>query len=302
MRFLTPRAYRDLPLAHRTWLIPGLLPLGTWTLIVGAPKSGKSFLSFQLAASLALGRPFLGYQPLRPYRVAYVDIDSPASEIWERIDVLTHALDVEDISNLGIVHPDDVERPVDITKPAGAAWLAHVREWEPDVIVLDVLREYHSLDEDESHEVKRVTDAIATAFPPPHTLVINHHTRKLGEDVRRIDPIKYTRGSGGLTGRVDAVWMIHRADPESPHGIWHRATRYEKASKTRLIQDADGLWASPDVAHVTDQTKKALTVCETYATLTHAAIAKLQPHGWSPRTFYRMVRGQPCCHRQGGMP
>lgn len=54
------------------WLIPGFLPKEYAVALVGAPGSGKSFLSINLAICLASGTPFLG-RKTESCRVIYVN-------------------------------------------------------------------------------------------------------------------------------------------------------------------------------------------------------------------------------------
>ena len=50
----------DQPVPERDWLVPGLVPSGTVTLLGGDGGTGKSLVTLQLAAAIALGTPWLG--------------------------------------------------------------------------------------------------------------------------------------------------------------------------------------------------------------------------------------------------
>jgi hypothetical protein len=289
MRWLGPRAFRDLPTAQRTWLVPGLLPEGVRVLLVAPPKTGKSFLALQLAYEFAAGRPCLGFTPARPLRVIYLDIDAPATEMRDRLEqwMPEHPPGPA----LAFPHPDDVTRPLDVTTPAGRAWVAEARELAPDLVVLDVLRELHSVNEDQAHEIKRVTDALDGALPRPIATLLVHHTRKIGDEAAMVDPVKYARGSGGLTGWADAVWLVHR-------GVWHLRSRFQPDAKVRLTRGDGGFWTLAENSWPA-LVERALALCAAYPTLTHEAML---PHvkaeaGWSRATWHRYLKGQRCVHR-----
>ncbi len=65
----TPRQSRFFPAADldgkpvpaRKWLVEGLIPSGTVTMLSGDGGTGKSLLSLQLACAVALGRNWIGF-------------------------------------------------------------------------------------------------------------------------------------------------------------------------------------------------------------------------------------------------
>ncbi len=68
------------------WLIEGRLARGDCAILVGAPASGKSWITMDLAISGALGRPILGHWPLeRALKVMYIDEENPRDEVNRRL-------------------------------------------------------------------------------------------------------------------------------------------------------------------------------------------------------------------------
>ena len=59
---LTAKELMELDFPPPEWLIEGLLPEGL-TVLSGAPKIGKSWLSLQLALAVTTGRPIFGWAP-----------------------------------------------------------------------------------------------------------------------------------------------------------------------------------------------------------------------------------------------
>jgi hypothetical protein len=79
-------------------LVDCVLPQSGASLIVGAPKSGKTILSIQMALSIASGQPFLGrYSVLCPGPVLVIEHDDPAAtasvkEILTRSEIRVRGL------------------------------------------------------------------------------------------------------------------------------------------------------------------------------------------------------------------
>jgi hypothetical protein len=73
----------DLPAPK--WIIPDLLPEGL-TLLVGKPKSGKSWLSLQIAASLSLGHDVISHFPCNPTSVFYISLEESDFLVKDRFE------------------------------------------------------------------------------------------------------------------------------------------------------------------------------------------------------------------------
>ena len=72
----------------RNWLVPGLIPSGTVTLLTGDGGTGKSLLALQLATACALGKPWLG-KTVAGDRALFVSAEDDEDELHRRLaDVL----------------------------------------------------------------------------------------------------------------------------------------------------------------------------------------------------------------------
>ncbi|MCC5992587.1 MAG: AAA family ATPase [Rhodobacteraceae bacterium] len=72
------------PIPARQWLVDGLIPSGTVTLLGGDGGTGKSLLALQLAASTALARAWLGL-PTASGRAMYISAEDDRDELHRRI-------------------------------------------------------------------------------------------------------------------------------------------------------------------------------------------------------------------------
>jgi hypothetical protein len=72
------------------WLINGLIEQGRLVAIYSRAKAGKSLVTLDMAASIALGKPCLGTPPAPPRHVLYCDYEMTQDEIAERIRAYGH--------------------------------------------------------------------------------------------------------------------------------------------------------------------------------------------------------------------
>lgn len=75
----------DQPPTDTDWMIEGLLEKGRLVAIYSAPKAGKSLVTLDIAASIALGKPCLGTPADRPRHVLYLDFEMTRDEVADRV-------------------------------------------------------------------------------------------------------------------------------------------------------------------------------------------------------------------------
>lgn len=80
---------RDVP--ERNWLVPGLIPSGTVTLLTGDGGTGKSLLALQLAIACALGKSWIG-RNVASGTALFLSAEDDEDELHRR---LADALDAE---------------------------------------------------------------------------------------------------------------------------------------------------------------------------------------------------------------
>jgi len=233
-RILTTTEYLETPRPNLTWLIDRQLPHPGMLLLEGPPKSGKSFLAFHLARNISQGKPFLGWAT-KQSKVLYLQFDT-SELIWrERLQKIQSS-GVDLSGSLYTVHPDDMLLPINILNPQHYEWLRKVvTDCDPELVILDVFREIHSADENDSTHMKVVGDMLISIFRG-RSLILVHHSKKIPDDVFEPDPAQVARGSSYLTGKVDALWLLYKnklfiqsrtSEPltvslkqSSPSGLW----------------------------------------------------------------------------------
>ena len=194
----------DFP-AHR-WIIEGLIPAGSLTLLVGRPKAGKSLLAIDLLASVATGTDFLGL-PVEAGKAVYLPAEDSPALVRERLEARLGAAEAPDL----IVCPCDgsLDQWLRLDDPASFTALARtIARYAPAVLALDPLRELHYQPENDA-------DAMAAMLRPLRQLahqtncaiVIVHHRNKHGAD-----PALAARGSSAIVGSVDQTITLDQVD------------------------------------------------------------------------------------------
>lgn len=291
MRFVTWPEYAQLPRPNLSWVIHNLIPRPGLVALFGPPKAGKSFLAANVARKVAAGEDFLGHKT-EAGRVLYIQVDAGEMSWRDRIQKQMES-GIKFPDNLILVHPEDSKRPLDLLQEETRAYLrAVVAGSDPMLVVLDVLRDFHRADENDSTEMKIVGDMLETTFKDQAVFLL-HHTRKIPADVTDPDPASYGRGSNYISGKMDAFWLLH--------GGWLKiVSRFDETTRYRAIQGENGDWDFPEVEQRMELRDKLLSLCVEHPELTHAKLAPLAKARWgvSRPTYYRHLAGQRCAHRQ----
>jgi RecA-family ATPase len=208
MRIISFDEFIDLPRPNIDWVVDGLIPRPGIVELMGPPKTGKSFLALDLALRVARGEPFLGRES-RPQKVLYFQLDTSERVMKDRGLTLRASGYNTKADLFGMVHPEDSERPVDITMAAGKEYFRRaVAKHDPGLIIVDTLRECHQEDENESAAMKHVMDVFEDVFVNRAVFMV-HHTNKLSPEISVPNPILASRGSTYITGKVDAFWLLY---------------------------------------------------------------------------------------------
>lgn len=136
------------PIPSRQWLVDGLVPMGTVTLLGGDGGTGKSLVALQLATSTALSREWLGL-PVTSGRALYVSAEDDRDELHRRLAdiVAAEGAPLADLDSLtvrslagedallataeksGVLHPSPLYDEID----------RRMRDEAPALVVLDTL-------------------------------------------------------------------------------------------------------------------------------------------------------------------
>lgn len=191
------------------WIVDGLIPTGL-TLLCGASKIGKSWMSLQLAVSISSGKDFLGFQ-VNKSNVLYLALEDTERRIYERtmlvlkdnpmpegLSFMTKAFTLSD----GLA--EELEAMVEST---GAK-----------LVIIDTLQmirgglsskeSFYGYDYREMVQLKSLSDELGIA------ILVVHHTRKSG-DTDRFNTISGTTGIMGASDGSIILYKKERSDAKA---------------------------------------------------------------------------------------
>jgi archaellum biogenesis ATPase FlaH len=197
-----------LQLPDLEWIIEGLIPRGSFSMLFGREKAGKSLLANDMGLCVALDEPFLD-RAVRSGPVVFVSAEEHIREVRSRMrkrvgarsDVAVYLLQVDGTHDGYVMRIDQGQGVQDIVDV--------IAEYEPALMIFDVLRELHSGKENEVDDMAPILQPIRSIAHETNTaIVMVHHAGRSGE----------YRGSTGIGGAVDQLWKYERMgeddDPE----------------------------------------------------------------------------------------
>ena len=190
------------------WVLPNLIPEGL-TLLVGAPKVGKSWWNINLMAALGSGRPkevFDFGSEIDPSPNLYLALEDPHRRIYQRMRQVTRGLQFPkhlagavwlDLPQIEKGGKDEIEKWLEANPNARAVLvdvLAKVRGggdehggmYQADYAAVSILKE--------------IADDYGIG------VVVTHHDRKKTDD----DFMNMVSGTKGVTGAADTVLYLTR--------------------------------------------------------------------------------------------
>lgn len=222
------------------WLIPGYLPKPGVLMILGEPRAGKSFLALQLALSLAQGiqlLPIARTAHIKPKKVLYFYFDKTGVFVFQDRLKSLQLSGVNINGPLYVIDPRDKLPVINLLNPECYRYFSDtIAEAQPDVVVFDVLREFHNADENESTEMKVIGDIIAKLCEHLGIILV-HHTKKLDYPGRTapVRNIEASRGSNYIVGKADSTWLIH-------DGYLKVESNFAPEVRFKLLRQSNGFW------------------------------------------------------------
>jgi hypothetical protein len=193
-------------------IVEGLIVPGV-TLLVGASKIGKSWLTLDLCLSVAMGTPFLG-RKTEQCIVWYLALEDSPNRMKSRLSRITDDVAGWDVANLTFVFdsPPISEGFAERLSRRFDKYIADSRSGAiPQLIVIDTLQVIRGIDTSytnayaSDYHFIRSMKAICDKYDI--AIVLVHHTNKLKQTD---DPYEKISGSTGLMGAADTTILLER--------------------------------------------------------------------------------------------
>ncbi len=226
------------PAGEPAWLIERLWGAGAVGLIGGAPKCGKSWLSLEMALSVASGRPCLGRfeVPTSGPVLVFAAEDAPL-QVRERLEGLAQVRGVDFAAlDVGLI----VEASLRIDRPEDVARLrATVARRRPRLLVLDPYVRLQRVDENNSTEVSAILSSLRELSREfDLAIVLVHHARKSPADQAG----QALRGSSDFHAWGDSNLYLGRRGEDLLLSVEHRAAASPPPVGLRIAADGGPVW------------------------------------------------------------
>lgn len=191
------------------WMVDSLLARGDVGFVAAEPKLAKSWLAYLLALCLTTEQTFLGFKVPQRRRVLLMSEEDSRRRLKRRMKQL--------IAGLGGIRPEgDWLR---FTSRSGfklevPGWIERLRTelaaFRPDLVIMDVLRRLHDLDENSNQDMGRLTNILNDLRRDFGCgFLILHHNRKPAQgSVRRGRGGQEMSGAGVLHGWSEAAFYL----------------------------------------------------------------------------------------------
>jgi hypothetical protein len=185
------------------YAVPGVIPEGS-TMLVGAPKIGKSWFVLACALAVAVGGRAIGVLPVDKRPVLYLALEDGHRRLQSRCRILLGDDHIPPgFEYLTFVEPGQVFVTIE-------AWMARYPNDSP-LVILDTLGKVMppTLPGESSYQrdyrigstIKRLADAY-----PGSSILVNHHDRKAESE----DFVDSVSGTHGLAGAADTIITLTR--------------------------------------------------------------------------------------------
>lgn len=213
------------------YVVPGIVPEGL-TLLVAAPKVGKSWMVLGMAAAAARGGRALGSIPVAQRPVLYLALEDGPRRLQDRMRVLG---ELSECPNLLFITKLEASVMATIS-----TYLERYGDQQP-LVILDTLgkvrgrdggNDQYGRDYSQMGALKELFDSF-----PGSALIVVHHTNKGGRE----DFLESVSGTQGLAGAADTILLIQR-ERNSQEATLHVTSRDAAEGKYALVQENGTTW------------------------------------------------------------
>lgn len=194
---------RKLEVPPVEWQVENMLPLGSAAILAAREKSGKGLICLDLAASVAMGMPFLGRQVIQGPAM-YIALEESVRVVRDRAVSLIG--DRDDVPLWFSIADGGDSEPFQLDDIDSIQWLRNqIASINLKLVVLDVLREAHGGRENESDDMADLCRPLRQiAHENNTTILVTHHSSKEGGP----------RGSTSIPAAFDSVYTFTRDEKE----------------------------------------------------------------------------------------
>lgn len=208
------RAIWDLP-REVNWCVPGLISFGRGHLWYGASGMGKSLVIQEIAACAATGKSILGFPPIEPLKVLYLDNEnSIEGDVLPRFEDMGFKKD--ELDNLAYLSFPQI--PSLNLKEGGEIFAQLLERFQPKLVILDTFSRFIEGDENQAITVQEFYRQCGQTMKRQKIAYIR--IDHMGKDEE-----KKVRGSIAKRDDVDLIWKMKEVSPNSRYELINEKSR-----------------------------------------------------------------------------
>lgn len=228
----------DMPITPVPWLVEGLWQKGKINGVAGYEKSGKSrLLGWLLVGMYSRNVVGLNIVPNYPPKILYLCGEETKEVVNQRLAKYAKLQSVDD-TRFRVDFMDAAAMRLDL-KPQRESLLQYLLDNDYEMIVMDPMRRLHAANEDKSTDMAPIYNDIRK-WSNRHglTVVLVHHTGKIGEETDMERIASWFRGSTDLAAILDTAMYVQRLTKGSVRVM--RQGRYEPLPPFVVNDHSDG--------------------------------------------------------------
>jgi hypothetical protein len=227
------KAFWSLEHATEEWLAKPLIAKGRQTALFAGAKTGKSWLTLNVTAALATGKPILGQPAQPPIHVLYLDYEMIESDLYERLEQFGYTED-DDLSHLHYALIPNLP-PLNTTEGASAV-MKLVELTKAEVVVIDTTG--RAIDGEENSADSYREFARTTGLSLKRANIACIRTDHAGKDGGKKQG---QRGSSAKNDDVDIVYRLDKSDDGLTLKRTHTRISWVPETVSLVVEDFDDI-------------------------------------------------------------
>jgi hypothetical protein len=227
------KTFWSLEHATEEWLAKPLIAKGRQTALFAGAKTGKSWLTLNVVAALASGKPILG-QPAQPsIHCLYLDYEMIESDLYERLEQFGYTED-DDLSHLHYALIPNLP-PLNTTEGASAI-MKLVELTKAEVVVIDTTGRAIDGEENSADSYREFARTTGLALKRSNISCIR--TDHAGKDGGKKQG---QRGSSAKNDDVDIVYRLDKSDDGLTLKRTHTRISWVPETVNLVVEDFDDI-------------------------------------------------------------
>jgi hypothetical protein len=227
------KTFWSLEHATEEWLAKPLIAKGRQTALYASAKTGKSWLTLNVVAALASGKPILGQPAQPPVHCLYLDYEMIEADLYERLEQFGYTED-DDLSHLHYALIPNL--PSLNTTEGASAILKLVELTKAEVVVIDTTG--RAIDGEENSADSYREFARTTGLMLKRANVACVRTDHAGKDGGKKQG---QRGSSAKNDDVDIVYRLDKSDDGLTLKRTHTRISWVPETVSLVVEDFDDI-------------------------------------------------------------